>query len=336
MFKSFEKNEDSEIPLFKKDDPKLGTIMSTGMEGDVVLIGFPFEEGVLRNGGRPGSSLGPNCLRQFIPKIGPIVNKEIDIDLSKFSISDAGNIEGEDFDTCHSKLKQKVSLVLTKPQKSIPFIIGGGNDQSWSNGVGFLNYCELKNYKPLIINIDAHLDVRKRDDKDQIHSGCPFRLLLEETRYKKLGGRFIEFACQGSQCAAEHVKFVEENNGQLIWMRAIRRKETKGKPLNQDLITQAGQALEEIFERLEENERVFLSFDVDSINSSHCPGVSCPSVDGGLTAEEAIEIAFLAGTCGKVEIMDMSEYNPSVEEYRTGRLLANIFYYFCLGCSIRK
>ena len=34
--------------------------------------------------------------------------------------------------------------------------------------------------------------------------------------------------------------------------------------------------------------------------------------------------------------MDVSEFNPDVEEYRTGRLVAYMFYYFALGYSLRN
>jgi formiminoglutamase len=324
------------VPNYKRDDPKLRTIIEDGIEGDVVIIGFPFDEGVLRNGGRRGSELGPDCIRRFIPNIGPIVNCELGIDLKDFKIGDYGNIEASDFESSHAKLQLKVLTVLSKPYKPVPFVIGGGNDQSWSNGLGFLQYCLNNSYKPLIINIDAHLDVRGLDDQGRIHSGCPFRMILEDPRYSSLQGRFIEFSSQGSQCAAAHVKFVEDHNGTLVWMRQIRRKLLVPKAGIRDPVTQAGQAFEEILSNLSDNEKVFVSFDVDSINGSFCPGVSCPSVDGGLTNEEALEISFLSGTCNKVCLMDMSEYNPAVEDYRTGRLLSNIFYYFCMGCSTRK
>mmetsp|Transcript_10164 Transcript_10164/g.10104 ORF Transcript_10164/g.10104 Transcript_10164/m.10104 type:complete len:119 (-) Transcript_10164:22-378(-) len=118
-------------------------------------------------------------------------------------------------------------------------------------------------------------------------------------------------------------------------MREIRRRGLELRENLREPITQAGQVLKEIIARFTENHRFFISFDVDSINSAYCPGVSCPSVDGGLTAEEALEIAFLSGNSNKVSLMDMSEYNPAVEDYRTGRLLANIFYYFCLGVKSR-
>ena len=33
--------------------------------------------------------------------------------------------------------------------------------------------------------------------------------------------------------------------------------------------------------------------------------------------------------------MDLSEFNPRVDAYRTGRLVANMFYYFTLGVAQR-
>lgn len=119
-------------------------------------------------------------------------------------------------------------------------------------------------------------------------------------------------------------------------MRQIRRRPLIIDHNLRDPVTHAGQALNEILNSITEQQRIFISFDVDSISSAYCPGVSCPSVDGGLTAEEAIEIAFLSGKCKNVSLMDISEYNPAVEDYRTGRLLSNIFYYFCLGVKIRN
>lgn len=324
-----------DVPIFKQDDPKLKTILTDGIDGKVVILGFPYDEGVLRNGGRRGAELGPDCLRRFIPKTGPIVNCELGIDLSDFTISDYGNIESSDFEACHDKLRTKVLTILNKPHKPIPFIIGGGNDQSWSNGLAFLSHCASNSYKPLIINIDSHLDVRTLDDNNRLHSGCSFRLLTNDFIYKSIQGSLIEFSAQGSQCASAHVKYVEDNNGKIIWMREIRRLRVIERNGIQDSVTQAGQAFEEILKGLKENEKVFVSFDVNSISCAYCPGVSSPSVDGGLTAEEALEIAFLAGKCEKVIIFDLSEYNPAVEDFKTGKLLSNIFYYFCLGCRLR-
>lgn len=44
----------------------------------------------------------------------------------------------------------------------------------------------------------------------------------------------------------------------------------------------------------------------------------------------------IAGATANVRLMDVSEFNPTVESYRTGRLVANMFYYFCMGFVSRK
>merc|ERR1712154_470414 len=82
------------------------------------------------------------------------------------------------------------------------------------------------------------------------------------------------------------------------------------------------------------NRKLFVSFDVDSIRQSDCPGVSCPSPIG-LTAIEAGNMCFVSGQNRNVMIMDMSEFNPNAESYLTGKLLSWMFYNFVLGVSIR-
>ena len=321
------------VPLFKQDDPKLGSILKQGLSGDIVTIGFPFDEGVIRNGGRAGTSQGPDRFRFFLSRIGPIVNPEFNLNLSSLQISDFGNISASDFDSSHASLKSTSQSVLD--QGKIAMVIGGGKDQSWSNGLAFLEHCKNSNTKPIIVNIDAHLDVRGLNDQGLVHSGCAFRLLLEHPDYKERGGSFLEFASQGSQCAMSHVNFVREAGGELVWMRDIRRTGVE-QGEREGIITQGGTAFRRYLEGLAADCKVFVSFEIDAIAARDCPGVSCPSVDGGLTSEEALEIMMIAGRDSRVCIVDLSEYSPQVEEYLTGRLLANLVYYFYMGYAQRS
>ncbi len=64
------------------DDPRTGTIIEKGDHGDVVIMypfisewknewfdesrGFPYDEGVQRNGGRVGSAKGPSTARMYV------------------------------------------------------------------------------------------------------------------------------------------------------------------------------------------------------------------------------------------------------------------------------
>jgi arginase family enzyme len=71
--------------------------------------------------------------------------------------------------------------------------------------------------------------------------------------------------------------------------------------------TQGGQLFNQIITKLSQQvDIIFVSFDVDSINSKWMPGVSAPSVLGGLTNEEALEIIKISGLCHKVRLVDFS------------------------------
>lgn len=53
-------------PETAPDDPRLGRWLATQSDparADVVLVGFPSDAGVRRNGGRPGAALGPRAIR---------------------------------------------------------------------------------------------------------------------------------------------------------------------------------------------------------------------------------------------------------------------------------
>lgn len=56
----------------------------------------------------------------------------------------------------------------------------------------------------------------------------------------------------------------------------------------------------------------------------------------GLSTEEIIEILKIAGySSHKLVAVDISDYNPFIEDWTTGRLVATMFYYFALGLSMR-
>ena len=299
-------------------DPKLADIIRQGQEGHVVLLGFPYDTGVKINGGRPGARHGPEKFRSWIRRYGTADNPEMDIDLSAITLTDAGNISANlPLDQSHTALTQQTASIIQKG--GIPFVVGGGNDQSYPNARALLD--SKPDTSIGVINIDAHLDVRPLKD-GQAHSGSPFRLLLEDPRFA--GEHFIEFAAQGSQVSREHARYVKEKEAQIIWYSEVSRGDS------------AAQAFCNALGRLAwECDSLFISFDLDSIRTSDAPGVSCPGIMG-LRAKEAFEIAFTAGAHPKVDLFDLSEYNPLIEEERTGLLAVGIFYNFCLGIASRK
>jgi formiminoglutamase len=300
------------------NDIRLWDIIRSGESGDIVLLGFPHDRGVEINGGRVGAKRGPERFRSWLERFGTVHNPERDADLSALSIVDAGDIPAEiPLIDAHARLTQTVGAILEKG--GIPFIVGGGNDQSYPNASALLHRPEAN---PVgVINVDAHFDVRPLKD-GRAHSGSPFRLLLEDKRFK--GENFIEFAAQGSQCSEEHAKYIQGKNGRILWLDDIQKQGPtvdRFRAVLGDLAANCSS--------------LFVSFDLDSIAGSEAPGVSCPGVLG-LSARDAISIAWQSGCHPLVSLFDLSEYNPAIENEQTGRLAASLFYYFCLGVASRK
>ena len=165
------------------DDLRLGDFIIDGDEGDIVLIGYPNDEGVRRNSGRIGAKGGPKAFRQMLKRTGTIINAEYqNLDLRKYlKVSDGGNInEDLELEEAHQQLEEKVSKIIS--MNKIPFVVGGGNDQSYPNASALLNNLS-SNRSIVVINIDAHLDVRPLKEGNKSHSGSPFRQLLEDQRF---------------------------------------------------------------------------------------------------------------------------------------------------------
>jgi formiminoglutamase len=150
-------------------------------------------------------------------------------------VTDAGNISTNvSLEEAHQQLREKIQGLIG--ENRIPFVIGGGNDQSCANAHGMLmakkkSGVSMEHTRFGIVNVDAHLDVRPRlMPENRMHSGCPFRVILEEEMLWKLNpeNKFVEFACQGAQCSKEHAEFVKSHGGELHWLGGLRVIRTFG------------------------------------------------------------------------------------------------------------
>ncbi len=296
----------------------LKNLIEKGDRGDIVLLGFPHDAGVRINGGRPGAARGPQAFRSALGRIRSASDPELDVDLSILKICDAGDVSPIcSLEESHAALTDKVGAILETG--SIPFVVGGGNDQSYPNASALLG---REDALPLgVVNVDAHLDARPLKD-GRAHSGSPFRLLLQDERFE--ADCFVEFAAQGEQCDRDQAEFIKSRGGRIHWLTAMQEEAC--------VAAMFRVVLEDLTEQCAS---VFVSFDLDSVSGSTAPGVSCPGAIG-LSAREALAIARIAGACPAVRLFDLSEFNPEIEEDRTGRLAASLFYNFCLALAARK
>jgi formiminoglutamase len=303
-------------------------MIESGECGDVVLLGYACDEGVRRNGGRVGSAGGPAAVRKQLARMGTVENPEHGIDLRhSIRISDAGDValpaDASDLSAAHAELQRRVRGIVQAGK--VPFVIGGGNDQSVANAFGLLDAKQRESSLRVgVVNIDAHFDVRPLLQPGNLaHSGSPFRQLLDSGRVS--GRDFVEFAAQGNQCSAEHLRYLQSLHANVVWMSAIRASHSPAVELFKDWLNRLAQSCSDIF----------VSFDIDAISGADAPGVSAVATYG-LSAQDALEIAFAAGAHEKVALFDVSEFNPLVEEHRTARLVVNMFYYFAMGLASRQ
>ncbi len=291
--------------FYKRNDPedirlgeKIRTDIKDYYDSNVVILGSPQDEGVIRNKGREGAKGAPDKIREALYKL--VNNDKID----KLKIIDIGNIKIENgLEEMHEKQEEVVHQLLHENKKII--ILGGGNDISYPDCKALSRF----NNNLLAFNIDSHFDIRS--DKLR-NSGTPYRMLLEENLIKPKN--FFEIGIKQFASSAVHKKYLETKGCNILYFDEVKKKGLK-KLLKEILVKKKNKAL-------------FWGFDMDSVNASDAPGVSAPSPIG-LSADEAVLISELAGKDKRTNIFEISEVNPKYDiDNRTSKLAAMMIWHF--------
>ena len=140
-------------------------------QAEMVILGYPDDLGIERNGGTQGAKEGPNQVRKHLYKMTPQDKKDFK------KLYDFGNL---DFSTDtpleerHQNGARAVQKILGEEKKILS--LGGGHDYGFADGLGFGE--SLKESEKIhIFNFDAHFDLRNLSKG--ITSGTPFFRLLE-------------------------------------------------------------------------------------------------------------------------------------------------------------
>ncbi len=244
-------------------DPRLGDIAKSTMEfakvetgsRTIAIIGYPDDEGIKLNGGRVGANEGPDRIRKYLYRMTPAVNSPVR-DLTH--IVDLGNLAADsmDLETRHKTAENRVRNVFAMGGKVLS--LGGGHDFGYPDTAAFAVFCQERGVRPLVINFDAHLDVRPLDRG--ITSGTPFYRLLEN--FPEVD--FAEIGIQNQCNSAAHLEWARAKGARLLsyedWMTS-----------NESLPVFVTKRLEDWLVR---PRPLFLSIDIDSFSSAYAPGCS--------------------------------------------------------------
>jgi formiminoglutamase len=293
------------------DDPRLGHLLGSGLAGsdapDVVILGFPSDEGVRRNGGRVGAARGPSAIRSALYRLTPdprsaqfaeLLGRTRDLG----DLAVTGDVEAD-----QQQLGDTIGPYIQ--QGSFVIVLGGGHEASYGH---FLGYVQAGR-KPEIINWDAHADVRELAD-GKAHSGSPFRQALQHQ--SAACRRYTVAGLQPHAVAREHAAFVERH-GRLIWRNDI----------SPERVAQLYRSVDH---------PTLVSFDLDAVSEAEAPGVSAPNA-AGLTSDLWLEAAYLAGRSAAVSSADVVELNPALDQDgRTARLGALTVWWLLRGRVERR
>lgn len=167
---------------------------------DVTIVGYPDDEGIRLNGGREGAREAPAAIRRLLYKMTPHPRRA----LRKFA--DAGDLKIEgDLGARHERAAALVQSLLAQGGRVLG--LGGGNDWAYPDGLGLLKTATAR---PLVLNVDAHFDVRSTERG--LNSGTPFRRLLESG----VPFDFVELGIQGHCNARAHWEYVESKGGKIL------------------------------------------------------------------------------------------------------------------------
>jgi len=280
-----------------------------------VVVGFPQDEGVRRNHGRPGAAEAPGQIRHWLYRM-TTSDCAADVHLAPGCLLDAGDVRTtDDLEDSQNVLAEVIAGILRS--SAIPIVLGGGHETAYGHYLGYL----VAHKPPGILNIDAHLDVRPFTPGHG-HSGSPFRQALEHPSDPLPGNRYVCLGAQAQAVSREHFRFAREHGCVIHWCGTLRNQLLQHFEAERDRLQAYGC-------------HIYVTIDADAVHSAEVPGVSAPNVSG-LSGVEVVGCARSAGASPAVSSLDVVEINPRHDrDGQSARWGALLVWSFLMGIAAR-
>ncbi|MBJ9121327.1 formimidoylglutamase [Citrobacter koseri] len=248
----------------------------------IALLGFACDEGVKRNQGRPGAAGAPDALRRALANLASHHGHDRLVDLGNI-IAQAPDLEG-----AQQALRDAVRRCQQVDMRT--FVLGGGHETAFGHGAGLLD--AFPHARVGIINLDAHLDLRRADHAT---SGTPFRQLAQLCDEQQ---REFHYTCFGVSRAA---------NTQALWDEAQQR----GVTIVEDVDCDTAQA--PLAQVIDSVDKIYLTIDLDVLPAWEMPAVSAPAALG-VPLATVMRLVDAVCRSGKLQAVDMVEFNPRFDD----------------------
>lgn len=272
------------------------TVFAPEAEGKgIALLGFACDEGVKRNHGRPGAQHGPDALRRALANMA----------------SHRGHDRLVDFGTVHAQpdaleaAQDALSEAVMRCQQAgmRTLVFGGGHETAFGHGRALLD--AWPDARIAIINIDAHLDLRRAP---QATSGTPFRQLALHCQQQ---ARPFNYTCIGVNLAANTQALLDE--AARLQVNIILDTECQ-RP-------EQPQAAAQIASLLAWADIVYLTIDLDALPGWQMPAVSAPAALG-IPLDTLLTLLEPLCRSPKLKAVDLVEFNPAFDRDNLGAKVA--------------
>lgn len=241
-----------------------------------------------------GASLYPMEFRKMWKGFSTY-NLDADLDLSGYSVRDAGDVAMHTTDILlsHERIEVTTCELVEKYSTATTCLIGGDHS---------VTACAVRGVKRAfpserigILQLDTHLDVR---DPKEIGpaNGTPIRQLIDGGVV--LGEDVVNIGLHGYFNAAPLVAYAKEKGIRMVTLRKARELGVAQRVLNE---------LTLLSERVD---RVYVTIDMDVLDIAVAPGVPA-STPGGMSAEELFNSLLVIGQHKAVRHIDFVCLDPT-------------------------
>jgi formiminoglutamase len=254
-------------------------------DAPVALIGVPMEAGSVTPG---RCDLAPETVRRALKRFSTFDLVE-DMEVA-LAVHDAGDVAVQTMMPSEGFDPIRLAVEREALGHELVILLGGNNavTRPAAHGLG-LPLAEIG-----LITFDAHHDMRETDHGPM--NGNPVRCLLEDG----MPGRNI---CQlGLAPFANTGQMHDDALAAGIGLWDIDRLLDEGIHV----------AIDEALEQLSHVEAIMVDFDIDVIDRAQCPGAP-GARPGGLPVDMFFEAARYLGSHPRVKLVDLTEFDPSLD-----------------------
>jgi len=258
---------------------------------DMVLYGAPISRSSISVS---GASLYPMEFRKMWKGFSTY-NLDTDLDLSGYSVRDAGDVAMHTTDILlsHQRIEETTHALVSTFERATTCLIGGDHSVS---------ACAVRGVKRAfpterigILQLDTHLDVRDPAELGPAN-GTPIRQLIDGGVVR--GEDVVNIGLHGYFNAAPLVAYAKEHGIRMVTLRKARE------------LGVAKCVTEELARLAERVDRVYVTIDMDVLDIAVAPGVPA-STPGGMSAEELFQSLLVIGQHKAVRHIDFVCLDPS-------------------------